>query len=283
MVGGNIKFDMTHKCDQEKAIFISYSHQDREFVQRLTADMEKEGIGVWLDEKEILVGDSISQKVEQGISVCKLFCLVISSNSAQSRWVEREYRTALNEQLTAKRSKLILPLLIEDIQPPDLIKDIKYAEFINGYHIGFEQLLKAIKATLNSRKTFEPIISENIVVLSQYDRFLEEFKAEIKKVLSDQEPKFNTDKICDKLSVGRSALYRRVKEITGKTPNDFIMDIRLERAAELLRKNAGNVGEVTYMVGFQSHGHFTGLFKKRFKQSPKAYQLSFKKSYLERG
>jgi AraC-like DNA-binding protein/V8-like Glu-specific endopeptidase len=118
-------------------------------------------------------------------------------------------------------------------------------------------------------------------IISQDEKFLEEFKAEIEKVLSDPFPVFNIDKICDKRSVGRTTLYRRVKEITGKTPNDFIMDIRLERAAELLKNNAGNVGEVTQMVGFSKQDYFARLFKKKFKQSPKAYQLSFKKSNLE--
>lgn len=123
----------------------------------------------------------------------------------------------------------------------------------------------------------------SLKIISQDEKFLEELKAEIEKVLSDPFPEFNIDKVSEKLCIGRSTLYRKVKAITGKTPNDYIMDIRLERAAILLRENAGNVTEVTHMVGFQRQDHFARLFKKKFEQSPKAYQLSFNRPYIDGG
>jgi hypothetical protein len=128
-----------------KQIFISYSHSDSKFVNRLTSDLEKEGNSAWLDKKEIEVGDSISKKIEEGISKCDFFCLVISGHSVNSNWVEREYRTALNAQLSSGTTPKILPLLIQDVELPLHLKDIKFADFSSGYKSGLKQLLKAIK------------------------------------------------------------------------------------------------------------------------------------------
>jgi ligand-binding sensor domain-containing protein len=108
-----------------KQIFISYSHSDKEFVNRLTIDLKNAGMDVWIDEKEIKVGESISQKVEEGISNCDFFCLIISKHSFKSNWVEREYRTAFNAQLSSSRTPRIFPLLIQDVELPLLLKDIR--------------------------------------------------------------------------------------------------------------------------------------------------------------
>lgn len=125
---------------QKKQIFISYSHHDKEFVNRLTIDLGSAGIGVWVDEKEIKVGESISQKVEKGISSCDFFCLVISRHSVNSSWVEREYRIALNKQLSGT-TPIILPLRIQDVELPVLLGDTKYADFSMDYDSGLKELL----------------------------------------------------------------------------------------------------------------------------------------------
>ncbi len=127
-----------------KQIFISYSHRDKEFVNRLYIDLENAGMRVWLDQKEIKVGDVISKKIEQGISGCDFFCMVISNHSVNSNWVDREYRAALNVQLSSDAPK-ILPILTEEVELPLFLKDIKFADFSRGYNSGLLELLKAIK------------------------------------------------------------------------------------------------------------------------------------------
>jgi len=125
-------------------LFISYSHRDKEFLNTLTSDLENVEISVWIDEKKIKVGDSITQRIEKGISGCDFFCLVISEHSVKSNWVGREYNAALNEQLSSG-TPTILPLLIQEVELPFLLKDIKYADFSRDYNDGIKELLKAIK------------------------------------------------------------------------------------------------------------------------------------------
>jgi len=73
------------------------------------------------------------------------------------------------------------------------------------------------------------------------------------------------------LGISSTNLYRKVKALTGQTANEFIRNIRLKRAAQLLKNEQLNVSEIMYMVGFTHHSYFTRCFKEMFGVSPKDY------------
>jgi signal transduction histidine kinase/DNA-binding response OmpR family regulator/ligand-binding sensor domain-containing protein len=116
------------------------------------------------------------------------------------------------------------------------------------------------------------LLPTEIEVSSMDEKFLKEFQDIINKNLSD--PEFNVDTLCKKLYMGRSTLFRKIQALTGETPNKFILSYRLERAAQLLKENFGNVTEVALEVGFSSPAYFSKCFKEKFHQSPHSYQAS---------
>jgi DNA-binding response OmpR family regulator len=116
------------------------------------------------------------------------------------------------------------------------------------------------------------LLPSEVVVSNQDDLFLKEFQAAIEKNLADED--FNVDELCKKLLIGRSTLFKKIQALTGETPNDFIQGYRLERGAQLLRENYGNVTEVAMAVGFGSPQYFAKCFKDRFHRSPKEYQAA---------
>jgi AraC-like DNA-binding protein len=121
---------------------------------------------------------------------------------------------------------------------------------------------------------------------SNYERFMEEFRAEIEKILSDTSdtiPEFSIDAICDKLKIGRAKFFRKVKAITGVTPNEYIMSYRLERASQLLIQNYGNVTHVGLAVGFENPNYFAKCFKEKFDQTPTDYKSSYLESSTGKG
>jgi AraC-like DNA-binding protein len=69
----------------------------------------------------------------------------------------------------------------------------------------------------------------------------------------------------------KSGLYRMMMTLTGKAPNTFIKDYRLDEAMSLLKKKKANVSEVAYETGFSSPSYFTRCFQKRFGYSPSAH------------
>lgn len=125
-------------------IFISYNHHDHDFVERLATDLKMSGLSVWWDEWEIKVGDSIIQKVSDGIQRSAHLMVVLSPHSVQSPWVQRELGSALMKHLSAERGIIVLPLLVADCEIPILLREIKYADFRHDYQAALHALLKAV-------------------------------------------------------------------------------------------------------------------------------------------
>jgi len=78
----------------------------------------------------------------------------------------------------------------------------------------------------------------------------------------------------DLLHIDRTTLFRRLKSETGQSPEEYLREKRLQRAARLLRERAGNVAEVADAVGFASVSHFSRRFRERFQTTPAAYSRS---------
>ncbi|MEL1244967.1 substrate-binding domain-containing protein [Flavobacterium sp. DGU11] len=86
-------------------------------------------------------------------------------------------------------------------------------------------------------------------------------------------PKFSVEELADKLHVSRVQLYRKVKAILGMSISDHINNIRLEKAATMLREADMNISEIAYSLGFSSPNYFSTAFKNKFGVSPKEYKI----------
>lgn len=86
--------------------------------------------------------------------------------------------------------------------------------------------------------------------------------------LSDSE--YNIDSLCRGMAMSRTLFYVKLKSYTGKSPQDFIRIIRLERASSMLR-NGRNVTDVAALTGFDNPKYFSTVFKKYFGVSPSKY------------
>jgi AraC-like DNA-binding protein len=74
------------------------------------------------------------------------------------------------------------------------------------------------------------------------------------------------------MGMGRTIFYEKVTELLGQTPMALVVTYRLERAAQLLRADEGNVGEVAYAVGFRSVAHFSRRFREHHGVTPSGYR-----------
>ena len=82
---------------------------------------------------------------------------------------------------------------------------------------------------------------------------------------------FNVTRLQELLGLGSKLLYRKVKQMTGKTPVEFIRHIRMQRAAIMLREGRFSVSEVMYMVGFSNSSYFSKVFQKTYGITPNEY------------
>jgi len=129
---------------EKPTVSLSYSSQDKAFVERLAKELREAGTGVWFDQWEIKVGDSIVDKINQGIQQNDYLAIVLSPDSVASDWVRKELNAALVKELHARRV-VILPILYRDCEIPPLIAEKKYADFRRDYSQGFGELLDALQ------------------------------------------------------------------------------------------------------------------------------------------
>lgn len=125
--------------------FISYSHQDRGFVDKLAANLVKQKARVWIDRWELNVGDSLIQKVQDAIQGADALLVVLSRASVESEWCQKELSAGLIRELEEKRV-VVLPVLSEDCRIPLFLKDKLYADFRTDFEHGLHATLNALAA-----------------------------------------------------------------------------------------------------------------------------------------
>ena len=110
---------------------------------------------------------------------------------------------------------------------------------------------------------------DDIRLKSPDEKLLEKIMDCIRKNITNSD--LNIDMISDEVGISRVHLHRKMKELTGQTPHDFIRSIRLKKAAQLLAEKGMNVTEVMYACGFANSASFSTIFRKYYGMSPRDY------------
>ncbi|RHH84925.1 hybrid sensor histidine kinase/response regulator [Bacteroides caccae] len=148
--------------------------------------------------------------------------------------------------------------------------------------INIDYLKIRIKNILEKRRLLQNFFSKHpFITLSEYsdnnvdDCFLKQFSDIVTLCISKHD--LTVDDIAKEMCMSRSVLFKRVKEITEMTPNNYIKAIRLRKAAELLVQDEYKINEICYLVGFNNHSYFTKCFVDYFGLLPKEYIVKKKK------
>ena len=124
------------------SIFLSHNSKDKPFVRKLANDLRRQGFYVWVDEAEIKLGDSLIEKIREGLDRVEYVGVVLSQNSINSEWVKKEIDIAMNQEIEGKRVK-VLPIMLEKVDPPSFLKGKLYADFTSDdqYANGLEMIV----------------------------------------------------------------------------------------------------------------------------------------------
>lgn len=85
---------------------------------------------------------------------------------------------------------------------------------------------------------------------------------------------FDAGTFASAMGVSRTLLFNKLKSITGKTPKEFILDIKMEKAVSLLSAQNITITETADRLGFRSPKYFRKYFKERFGVSPSEFKVS---------
>lgn len=136
-------------------------------------------------------------------------------------------------------------------------------------------LLQRIKTIIRNReavreKVMKLILSDSVeplMINSLNDEFLKKAMRIARHNISN--PNFNKETFASDMNISPSLLYKKLKALTNESPTDFIKNIRLANAMELLKRNNRTVTEVSELCGFTNVGYFSTSFKKQFGKSPR--------------
>ncbi len=124
-------------------VFFSYTSGDRTLARRMAVDLVGSGLDVWLDEWEIKVGDSISQRIDQGLQAADFLVVLLTQRSIASGWVDKEWRSRIAKEAETKEV-VILPVKADDCDIPPLLCDRKWADIRTDYDAGMAALREGI-------------------------------------------------------------------------------------------------------------------------------------------
>ncbi|MDD4591913.1 MAG: two-component regulator propeller domain-containing protein [Parabacteroides sp.] len=114
--------------------------------------------------------------------------------------------------------------------------------------------------------------STRLIATNNLDRdFMEKAQKIIESHLDD--PGFNVPVFSNEMGLGRTRLFKKIKGITGQTPNDFINTVKMKKATDLIINHPEyNIKDITYMLGFNTSKYFTKCFKKQFGMTPSNFR-----------
>lgn len=139
-----------------------------------------------------------------------------------------------------------------------------------------EVLIARINSLLfNRKKVNHEFQSAKYIPLKRFendsidDQFMRDAIAIVEKNLSNFE--FTHEQLIVAMNTSKSTFYRKVKSLTGLAPNDFVRNIRLKHACQMLKNESGNISDISYAVGFSDPKYFSTCFKAEFGLTPREY------------
>lgn len=106
-------------------------------------------------------------------------------------------------------------------------------------------------------------------ITSSDDKFVLSLRAAINAHMGNAS--FSVEQLAEEMCLSRTQLFRKVKALLDISPNELINDIRLQRAAILIRSKADSLTQISYSVGFSEQSYFAKRFRKKYGVSPSEY------------
>lgn len=294
---------------------ISEIGKGTEFIVRFPID-EKEYLSSEIDEVEIveetsdeiptnqdftheytllIVEDSIELNLMMKEVLSKIYNVLVAENGEQA--LEVLHKNLVNVIV----SDVMMPImdgftLCERVKSdvnlshiPMLLLTAKSGEEdrILGYESGADEyllkpfnlnvLLSRIKNLLEKRESYikEFRSQENTIYSSIDEKFLTKAISIVDKNLDNAD--FTFEDFVAEMNVTKSTLYRKIKVLTGMTTSDFIKNIRLKNACQIMQTKKVSVSEMAYAVGFDDPKYFSTCFKKEFGVLPTEYMARYHK------
>ncbi|MEB2775356.1 two-component regulator propeller domain-containing protein [Algoriphagus sp. D3-2-R+10] len=196
----------------------------------------------------VMTGTELCSRIKTNIHWSHIPVILLTARTAEEYQIEG-LEMGADDYLTKPFNFNLLKLRIR-----------KFLEWTELSHITFSQKMDVSPSEITITSLDQKLIEKAIKVVEEHI----------------SEPEFSVEDLGSEVGLSRSHLYKKLMNITGKGPAEFIRTIRLKRGRQLLEQNQLQIAEVAYSVGFNSPKRFTINFKNEFGILPSEYLRSIK-------
>lgn len=233
----------------------------------LSEQSEQSELPVPLEDKNSSVGNSQPQKQpineRQSAIPTDLFAVWFAENEEAQDEESKDLNT-LDEELATEDS--LTPLaVVEESETSDMGVKSSETDVSEAEPVLYNSL-----ETQTDEKILVTTLPQDVELSKEEERFCRKFERIVNARLRN--PNLNIDIIAAQFGIGRTNFYRKVRELMGMSPNDYLKKCRMERAAELLGNPEMAINEVCAQVGMPDAQYFSRVFKAYFGVSPSVYR-----------
>lgn len=190
-------------------------------------------------------GSEMCMKIKSNFAVCHIPVVLLTAQTAIESTIE-SLKLGADDYIT---KPFEIPILLA-----------KCNNLVNG------------RKRLQERFAASPTLHSNAIASNPMDQeFLEKASRVIEEHMDN--PEFGINEFSREMNLGRTSLFNKIKGVTGQTPNDFIITMKMKKATFLLSNHPEfNISDITYQLGFSSPKYFSKCFKKQFGMTPSEYR-----------
>ena len=205
----------------------------------------------------VMDGLDMIKQIKENNNICHIPIIVLSAKASLDDRIAG-LEQGIDDYITKPFSATYLKTRIASLlRQRKSLQEIYMAKLTEGKNI-------AVAETLDTLTPSQPQITP-------YD---EQFMQKVMEFMEEQmdNAELTIDEFAEKLMLSRTIFYRKLKSIIGLTPVDFIREIRIKRAVQLIDSGEYNFSQVAYMTGFNDPKYFSKCFKKVIGITPSEYK-----------
>ncbi|MEY0536570.1 toll/interleukin-1 receptor domain-containing protein [Providencia rettgeri] len=160
-------------------VFVSHASEDKErFVVQLASKLRANGVEAWLDQWEMLPGDSLVDKIfQEGIKDAEAIIIVLSNHSVTKPWVREELNAGIVNRIL--KGTKIIPVVLDNCEVPESLKSTLWESIkdLNDYDLSFQRILQSIfgvtnKPAIGSKPAYVDSVYHDIGGLTKIDNLI---------------------------------------------------------------------------------------------------------------
>ena len=259
-----VKEEAEESSSKELMLLVEDNQELRSFLRSIFASTYRvveasDGMEGWSKAlkylPDIIISDVLMPRLD-GITLTDI--LKANERTAHIPIIHISAKNSIEDQINAYKhgTDLYIP---KPFHPRHVLSAVE--NMINKYSL-MKEYFKSSRSSL--------IVRDGITMHKEDELLLDKIIKFIEDNIDDES--MNPDSLADFIGVSKAGLYRKLKELTEKTPSEFVRTIRLEYAAGLLKTTKLTVTEIMYKSGFSNKSYFYREFAKLYNTSPKEYR-----------